>query len=289
MSRAPERAGPPACTRGREGSVTVVALACIMLFVTLCLFMGDVALYLSARHKAQDAADAAALAAVVESFGLFSTGASPEEAARRLASANGAKLLSLSVEGTGEKVRLEVSVKPSSVLLSRMGIGRAEVKAYAAAEVDVDSLLASGLMSYTEPGSIDWRHFTPPPGGAKGLGTTVILLAVTHLGQRYVWGAEGPTTFDCSGLVCYVYAQCGIGLPRTTYSQVRVGRAVAPAELAPGDLIFFNGNSHVGMSVGGGSFIHAPHTGDVVKISPLAGRSISACRRIVEFRTVPGT
>jgi NlpC/P60 family/Putative Flp pilus-assembly TadE/G-like len=262
--------------RRSEGSVTIVALACLMLFATLSLLLGDVGLYLASRNRAQDAADAAALAAVAESFPLFSSGSGPEKAARDLASDNGAKLLSLNVEGDGERVQVEVSVKTPSLILARMGIGEGTVKAVAAAEVDVDGLLSSGMLSYTQPG----MTFLLRPGLAKGNGTAVVLLAMTHLGQRYVWGAEGPTTFDCSGLVYYVYAQCGVGLPRSTYDQVKVGRAVTPSELMPGDLIFFTRNSHVGMYVGSGSFIHAPHTGDVVKISPLSGRSISACRRI---------
>jgi hypothetical protein len=263
--------------RRREGSVTIVALACLMLFATLSLLLGDVGLYLASRHRAQDAADAAGLAAVAESFPLLSNGSGgAEKAARELASDNGAKLLSLNVEDDGERVQVEVSVKTPSLLLARMGIGRGTVKAVAAAEVDVDALLSSGMLSYTQPG----MTFLLRPGNARGNGTAVVLLAMTHLGQRYVWDAEGPTTFDCSGLVYYVYAQCGVGLPRSTYDQVKVGRAVTPAELVPGDLIFFTGNSHVGMYVGSGSFIHAQHTGDVVKISPLSGRSISACRRI---------
>ena len=102
-----------------------------------------------------------------------------------------------------------------------------------------------------------------------------------HYSQPYVRGATGPNSFDCSGLVCYVYAQIGVPLPRVTFSQVRVGRAVRVAELAAGDLVFFRGNGHVGIYIGGGSFVHAPHTGDVVRVSPLAGRAISACRRII--------
>lgn len=110
----------------------------------------------------------------------------------------------------------------------------------------------------------------------------VTLLALQHLGQPYVHGATGPNAFDCSGLVCYVYAQIGVRLPRVTFDQVHCGRGVSPAALAPGDLIFFRSNNHVGIYLGGGSFIHAPHTGDVVKISALSARSdVSACRRIL--------
>ena len=69
----------------------------------------------------------------------------------------------------------------------------------------------------------------------------------------------------------YVYAQIGIALPHYTVAQYRVGVPVARDQLQPGDLVFFDGLGHVGIYVGGGNFIHAPHTGDVVKISSLTG------------------
>ena len=69
----------------------------------------------------------------------------------------------------------------------------------------------------------------------------------------------------------YVYAQLGISLPHYTVAQYRMGAAVSRSQLQPGDLVFFDGLGHVGIYVGGGSFIHAPHTGDVVKISSLTG------------------
>jgi cell wall-associated NlpC family hydrolase len=74
----------------------------------------------------------------------------------------------------------------------------------------------------------------------------------------------------------YVFAQIGVSLPHSTYSQVGMGTPVSMSQLQPGDLVFFSGASHVGIYIGGGQFIHAPHTGDVVKISSLSGYYSSA-------------
>jgi cell wall-associated NlpC family hydrolase len=107
----------------------------------------------------------------------------------------------------------------------------------------------------------------PPPPTHGG----VVGIAMQYLGTPYVWGGASPSGFDCSGLVMYVFAQVGISLPHSSYAQYGMGSPVARSDLQPGDLVFFDGLGHVGIYVGGGSFIHAPHTGDVVKISSLSG------------------
>lgn len=272
--------------RGQGGGVSVAAMGCVVLIALLSVFTGDVGLYLSARHKAQDAADAAALATVQESFPLFATGAGPENAARKYASANGGAVDSLKVMDGGQRVEVQASVKPASLVLRKLGIGPDKVTARSAAEVDMEALLASGSIWYTaDPAMLKTLKGLLTGSHARdfrGAATMVALLSLQHLGKPYVWGAEGPDAFDCSGLVCYVYAQIGVYLPRVTFSQVHCGRGVLPGELAPGDLVFFRGNAHVGIYLGGGWFIHAPHTGDVVKISALSSRSdVSACRRVL--------
>jgi cell wall-associated NlpC family hydrolase len=100
-----------------------------------------------------------------------------------------------------------------------------------------------------------------------------------YLGVKYQWGGESPKGFDCSGLLQYVWAKEGVSIPRTTYDQWRKGAAVGKAQLAPGDAVFFRGSDargnlpgHVGMYIGNGQFIEAPHTGATVRISNLAGR-----------------
>ncbi len=111
-----------------------------------------------------------------------------------------------------------------------------------------------------------------PPTSNTNAASAVVNLAYSKLGSPYVWGAEGPNSFDCSGLTSYVYRNAaGISLPRTSGSQYGVGRSVSKANLQAGDLVFFatggGGISHVGIYVGGGNMIHAPQAGDVVKVS----------------------
>jgi peptidoglycan DL-endopeptidase CwlO len=98
----------------------------------------------------------------------------------------------------------------------------------------------------------------------------VVGIALQYLGIPYVWGGASPSQgFDCSGLVQYVYAQVGVSLPHHAASIWNYGAYVPRDQLQAGDLVFFNGLSHMGIYVGGGQFVHAPHTGDVVKISSL--------------------
>ncbi len=83
-----------------------------------------------------------------------------------------------------------------------------------------------------------------------------------YLGTPYVWGGAGPSGFDCSGLAMYVYAQVGISLPHNAAMQYNtVGVPVSRSDLQPGDLVFFDGLGHMGIYIGGGQFVHAPHTG----------------------------
>ena len=101
--------------------------------------------------------------------------------------------------------------------------------------------------------------------------SSVVSIAMQYLGVPYRWGGASPSGFDCSGLVMYVFAQVGVSLPHSSYAQYGMGSPVSRDQLQPGDLVFFDGLGHVGIYVGGGSFIHAPHTGDVVRISSLSG------------------
>jgi cell wall-associated NlpC family hydrolase len=108
---------------------------------------------------------------------------------------------------------------------------------------------------------------SPAPDSRYG---GVVGIAMQYLGVPYRWGGADPSTgFDCSGFSMYVYAKVGVSLPHHAATQFGMGTAVSRSELQPGDLVFFDGLGHMGMYIGGGQFIHAPHTGDVVKISSL--------------------
>ncbi|WP_024876082.1 C40 family peptidase [Saccharomonospora piscinae] len=109
---------------------------------------------------------------------------------------------------------------------------------------------------------------------------TAIDAAMSKLGSPYVYGATGPSQFDCSGLTSWAYAQAGINIPRTSSSQSTYGTPVSRSQLQPGDLVFFYSPvSHVGIYIGGGNMVHAPTTGDVVKVAPLQDQ-FSGARRV---------
>ena len=106
----------------------------------------------------------------------------------------------------------------------------------------------------------------PPPADASK-GAQVVAIAMQYLGVPYVWGGGSPSTgFDCSGFTMFVFAQVGVSLPHYAAAQYGMGVPVSRDQLQPGDLVFFHNLGHMGMYIGGGNFIHAPHTGDVVKI-----------------------
>jgi cell wall-associated NlpC family hydrolase len=116
--------------------------------------------------------------------------------------------------------------------------------------------------------------FVMPNVPTNTLGGQAVAIAYRFLGVPYVWAGASPSGFDCSGFTMYVWGQLGVKLGHYTGFQYYEGRRIAPDQLEPGDLVFFRANSagvpqHEGMYVGNGSFIHAPHTGDVVKISSL--------------------
>jgi hypothetical protein len=104
------------------------------------------------------------------------------------------------------------------------------------------------------------------------IGNRIVDYARRFRGVRYVYGGSSPRSgFDCSGLVRYVYAHFGVPLAHSSYAQFDRGRRVSRRSLHPGDLVFFDGLGHVGIYVGNGRFIHAPHSGTRVRIDALAG------------------
>jgi cell wall-associated NlpC family hydrolase len=114
-----------------------------------------------------------------------------------------------------------------------------------------------------KPASV--RHFRVP------LGDKVVRYAKQMVGVPYAYGGSTPRGFDCSGFTNYVYRHFGLSIARTSYAQFRNGVRVARKSLKPGDLVFFHGLGHVGIYIGNGRFIHAPHSGTRVRIESMTG------------------
>lgn len=124
------------------------------------------------------------------------------------------------------------------------------------------------------------------PGGAatakapNARAAEVVAFAYAQLGKPYIWGATGPAGFDCSGLAQAAWAAAGVALPRTTYSQINAGTRVPQSRLEPGDLVFYYaGVSHVGIYVGDGLIIHAPHPGAPVRVAPVGEMPFAGATR----------
>jgi cell wall-associated NlpC family hydrolase len=154
---------------------------------------------------------------------------------------------------------------------------RSEIRRIQAAERRRSLAIAASLQGQTFASSssgLGAAGVTPdgaivaPPARYGG----VVGVAMRYLGVPYRWGGASPSTgFDCSGFTMYVFAQIGVSLPHYTGSQYAMGTPVSRDQLQAGDLVFFNGLGHMGIYIGGNNFIHAPHTGDVVKISSMTG------------------
>ncbi len=133
--------------------------------------------------------------------------------------------------------------------------------------------------AYTSGGNINF------PINLPGSGTAVraARAALSRQGSTYVWGAEGPITFDCSGLVKWAFEQAGMsGLPHSSQAQARMGRSVSRSQLQAGDLIaLYSPVSHIGIYVGDGLYVHAPQSGDVVKVVMVPWHRVTAMSRIV--------
>ena len=144
----------------------------------------------------------------------------------------------------------------------------------AAEEARVAASASSSSSSSSSSGSGDGSGggTVVDPGGSGR--SAVVGIAQRYLGVPYVWGGASPSGFDCSGLTMYCYAQIGIGLSHGATDQQRASTPVPLSALQPGDLVFFGSASyshHVGIYVGGGSMIHAPHTGAVVSYGSISG------------------
>ena len=124
-------------------------------------------------------------------------------------------------------------------------------------------------------------NVSAPVISGTGIGVSALRAAASQLGKPYRWGAEGPGSYDCSGLTSWAFSRAGVTLPRSSSQQALVGTPVSWNEMQPGDLVFYyRPVSHVGIYAGDGKFINAPESGDVVRYQNVSRSAFSGARRL---------
>ncbi|MGH3700996.1 MAG: NlpC/P60 family protein [Pseudonocardiaceae bacterium] len=183
-----------------------------------------------------------------------------------------AKLAATDAETRAAVAELDAARIAGDVAQARLEMGRQ----ITLVQERLGKLTADEFAHYASEGFTDY----PVDLVGDTIGIRALRAALTRQGAPYIWGAEGPSTFDCSGLVMWAYRQAGVSLPRVAFDQARVGTAVASG-LLPGDLIaLYSPVSHIGIYVGNGLYINAPQSGDVVKVARVPWRDVAAIRRI---------
>ncbi|MFB7377643.1 NlpC/P60 family protein [Kitasatospora purpeofusca] len=157
----------------------------------------------------------------------------------------------------GEKKAVQDKLAKAQALLNKLSAAdRARINAQEAAATRA-SRSAAERPAFTGP--------------VSGRAAAVVQFAYSQLGKPYVWGATGPSGYDCSGLTGAAYRAAGVQLPRVSQAQWNAGARIARADLQPGDLVFFYGDlHHVGLYIGDGRMIHAPRTGKNVEVLPIS-------------------
>lgn len=191
-----------------------------------------------------------------------------------------AKLKALNVENNEKLDKLKLNKDEQSKLIKE---AESQEALQASAVNDSQSKLNETL-SQIESIRAAAPKYVPSRGAVAVSSNAVIAYASNFLGTPYKWGGTTPAGFDCSGFTQYVFRHFGVTLGRTTYNQINNGYAVSRDELKPGDLVFYGkGGSptHMGIYVGNGMYIHAPRTGDVVKISSYDRSDYITARRVM--------
>ncbi len=194
--------------------------------------------------------------------------------------AENAKLLALKAENDQKMAKLNKDKNDQLKLIADL---KAKEKKYAA-EIAKEQAIINTTLKQIKDLSNSVPKYDPSRGSADYSQNAVVAYAANFLGTRYVWGGTSPSGFDCSGYVQYVFKHFGIYLPRVAADQANVGTYVSRDQLQPGDLVFFKKDGrpvhHVGIYVGNNSYMHAPQSGDVVKVSVLNRSDYYTARRV---------
>ncbi|SEP01042.1 C40 family peptidase [Trujillonella endophytica] len=179
----------------------------------------------------------------------------------------------------GQQAALEAEIAEYRADFDRLSAAERQTALAAAAAAHAET--AASRDEREEPAPAAAAPSGPVVGGS-GAVQTVLDTAMAQRGKPYVWAAGGPRAFDCSGLTQYAFRAAGISLPHSSRLQAQMGQAVSRANLQPGDLVFFYSPvSHVGIYIGNGQMVHAPTSGDVVKVAPVdAMGGYAGARRI---------
>jgi len=193
---------------------------------------------------------------------------------------------------TSEQVRLQLEVDTAAVRVTTLLQETTDRLAGADAEV---ARLAEVERGRTEAAAENAATVLRGPDEEPSApGAAAVAAALSVLGRPYSWGAVGPDTFDCSGLIQWAYAKAGVAVPRVSRDQFRAGTPVSLRALAPGDILFYALDTadprsiyHVGMYLGAGRLLQAPRTGDVVQIAPVRRNDLIGAIRPVTSQASP--
>jgi len=176
----------------------------------------------------------------------------------------------------GQQADLERQIAEFKAVHDRLSAQERQAVVAAAAKAHADAAASSASSASSAPSARASRGqrteqlaaSSAPVVANSGAAQVAVDTAMAQRGKPYVWAAGGPRAFDCSGLTQYAFAAAGINLPHSSRMQSQMGRSVSRSELQPGDLVFFYSPvSHVGIYIGGGQMVHAPTSGDVVKVA----------------------